>query len=396
MQCNPPAAAAEARPDGAPGGARADAGGATDDGARARAWLDVDLGALRRNARWIAGRAGVPLLPMVKAEAYGLGAAAVARALEPLDPYGYGVASVAEGEALRAAGVRRRLVVFTPLLRDELPRAARAALTPSLHRAGDVHAWAALGGGGWQLAIDTGMSRAGVRWDALDVALLDAVAAHPPEGAYTHLHSADLCTANGDASRRAQAARFAAALVRLPARPPVVHAENGPAVERGAGRSAWDVVRPGIFLYGVSCRDADADGATAPEPVAHLRARVVDLRLVRDGEGVSYGATWRARGDRRIATVALGYADGYRRSLSSRGVALLHGRDAPVAGRVTMDMTMLDVTDAPCALGDVATLLGRDGARTLTVADVAARAELSPYELLTGLRLRVPHLHHDS
>jgi alanine racemase len=173
-------------------------------------------------------------------------------------------------------------------------------------------------------------------------------------------------------------------------RPGVLHVENSPGVEHG-GRSGWDVVRPGVFLYGVG-----SGGAFTPEPVAHLRARVVDLRVVHDGETVSYGAAWRSNGTRRIATVAAGYADGYRRALSGLGHGLLHGRAVPVVGAVTMDMTMLDVTDVPCRVGDVVTLLGRDGGHVVTVADVAARGALSPYELLAGLRLRVPHLYHVS
>ena len=365
----------------------APASDARRDGAsdRQRAWVDVDLGALLRNARQLQARSGVPLLPMVKADAYGVGAAAATRVLEALDPYGYGVATVDEGAALRACGIRRRIVVFTPLLASELPRALAAGLTPSLHRAEDVRRWGALGGGAWQLAVDTGMSRAGVRWDAIDE-LVQAAAELPPEGAYTHFHSAD----TDDASRAEQEARFVSAVERLRERPPVLHAENSPGAERAA-RSRWDVVRAGVFLYGVS-----AGGVLAAEPVAHLRARVVDVRDLRDGETVSYGATWRARGPRRIATLAVGYADGYRRALSSRGVALLGGREAPVAGVVTMDMTMLDVTELSCAPGDVATLLGRDGDAMLSVADVAARGDLSPYELLTGLRLRLPHLHRDA
>lgn len=383
---------ADARPVGSAGAAEARAAWAPaadardDDPRRARAWLEVDIAALVRNARRVADRARVPLLPMVKAEAYGLGALAVARALQPLRPWGFGVASVAEGEALRAGGIAERVMIFTPLLPGDLPRAHAAGLVPSLHRAGDVRAWAALGGGAWHLAIDTGMARAGVRWDdpaLAEGALGAALRAHPPEGAYTHFHSAD----EADGSRAEQETRFRAAVARLPARPPLLHAENSPAVAFGPGASPWDLVRPGIFLYG-----SGGDAAIAPEPVAHLRARVVDLRTVRDGEGVSYGATWRARGDRRIATVAAGYADGYRRALSGRGVALLHGREVPVAGRVTMDMTMLDVTGVPCAVGDVATLLGRDGDRVLGVDAVAARGDLSPYELLAGLRLRLPHL----
>ncbi|GLC26501.1 alanine racemase [Roseisolibacter agri] len=366
---------------------RPDAGADADLCAdRQRAWVDVDLAALVRNARRVQAHARVPLLPMVKADAYGLGAIPVARALRALSPWAFGVAAVHEGEALRDAGITDRIVVFTPLLASELPRAHAAGLTPSLHRGDDVRAWAAIGGDAWHLSIDTGMSRAGVRWDAVD-ALHDAIRAHPPEGAYTHFHSAD----TDDASRAEQEARFDAAVRALPARPQVVHAENSPGAERAQGGSRWDVVRPGVFLYGVS-----AGAVLEAEPVAHLRARVVDVRDLRDGETVSYGATWTARGPARIATVAAGYADGYRRALSNRGVALLHGREVPVAGRVTMDMTMLDVTGVPCAVGDVATLIGRDGDALLTVSDVADRAEMSPYELLTGLRQRVPHLHHDA
>jgi alanine racemase len=390
-------AEANPRPGAPPAGARdrsapAPSGAAADDEAdRARAWLDVDLGALARNARRVRDAGGVPLLPMVKAEAYGLGALPVARALAALDPWGFGVASVAEGAALRAGGVTGRVVVFTPLLAPDLPRARAHGLTPTLHRADDVHAWASLGGGPWHLAVDTGMSRAGVRWDALGGDLLDAAAAAPPEGAYTHLHSADEAGPAAERVRREQEDRFRAAVARLPARPAVLHAENGPAIER-SGRSAWDLARPGLYLYGGSCVDRAAGAVLpAPEPVAHLRARVVDVRDVAAGEAVSYGATWRAAGPRRVATAAAGYADGYRRAYSNRGVALLHGVEVPVVGRVTMDMTMLDVTGVTCGPGDVVTLVGRDGDRVLTVDAVAARGDLSPYELLAGLRLRVPH-----
>ncbi len=354
---------------------------------RARAWLEVDLGAVVRNAQALAARARVPLVPMVKADAYGLGAERIVEALEPTEPWGYGVATVPEGEALRTAGITRRILVFTPLLPGELPRAHAAALTPSLSRADDVTRWTLLGGAAWHLAIDTGMGRAGVRWDAIDT-LRAVVAAHPPEGAYTHFHSAD----TDEVSRREQEGRFRAALDALPphAMPAILHAENSPSVEHRAP-SPWSVARPGVFLYGVA-----SHGALAPMPVAHLRARVVDLRVVRDGETVSYGAQWRAAGERTIATVACGYGDGYRRAFGNRAAALVHGRDVPVVGCVTMDMTMLDVTGVPCRVGDVATLVGRDGDRLLTVADVAAAGDLSPYELLTGFRGRLPRLYRDA
>lgn len=402
MQCNPPPPAADAARVGhAPAAAApafaddaTDAHGVPDAAmfrprdeaaADARAWLEVDLAALVRNARRLQARAGVPLLPMVKADAYGLGAVPVAHALEPLAPWGYGVATVDEGVELRRAGVRRPVLVLTPLLADALAPAHAAALTPSLHRADDVQRWAALGGGAWHLSVDTGMARAGVRWDAIDDALLDALAEHPPEGVYTHYHSAD-----GDGTARAaQEVRFTAALGRvvdrLGRRPALVHVENSPGVSHNPAGSRWDLCRPGVFLFGVA-----TGGALVPEPVLHLRARVVDLRTLQPGDTVSYDATWTARRPTRIATVPVGYADGYRRALSDVGTALVGGQPVRVAGRVTMDMTMLDVTDVPCALGDQVTLLGTDGARTVTVCDLADASALSPYELLTGLRLRLP------
>jgi alanine racemase len=343
-----------------------------------RAWVDVDLGALSRNGASLARRAGVPLLPMVKADGYGLGAVPVAAALDALGVWGFGVATVAEGGELRQAGIAGPIVVFTPLLPAELPRAATHRLTPTLHRPADVAAWAGTGLP-WHLAIDTGMSRAGVRWDEVG-ALADALRSCPPEGAFTHFHSAQL----PDGSRAVQERRFRDALAALPVRPQLVHAENSPAVERCDG-SPWTLARPGVFLYGV-----DSGAGLPVEPVASVRARVVDLREVRDGETVSYDATWTARGTRRIATLAIGYGDGYRRALSNRGAVLVRGRPAPVVGYVTMDMTMVDVTDLPCELGDVATLLGGDGERTLGVVDVARTAGMSPYELLTGLRGRLP------
>jgi alanine racemase len=127
-----------------------------------------------------------------------------------------------------------------------------------------------------------------------------------------------------------------------------------------------------------------------------MRARIVELRTIARGDTVGYGATWRAPGTRRIATVPVGYADGYRRALGNRGIALLGGRRIHVVGGVTMDMTMLDVTDTDAALGDVVTMLGRDGGDVVTAAELAALGELSPYELLTGLRERLPRVHRDA
>jgi alanine racemase len=349
----------------------------------ARAWVEVDLGALQRNGAALAARAAAALLPMVKADAYGLGAVAVARALESLEPWAFGVAAVEEGIELREAGVTRRVLVFTPLLEGSFAAARAARLTPTLGDARAIARWGE-GGGPWHLAIDTGMNRAGIEWDRVGE-LRGLIDAHPPEGAFTHFHSAD----RNDGSTAVQERRFERALAALVTRPPVLHAENSPGIARRTP-SPWTVVRPGVFLYGVG---SGPGAAVTPEPVVHLRARVVEIRAVPDGETVSYGGTYRAVGERRIATLGVGYADGYRRALGNRGTVLIAGRAAPVAGMVTMDMTMVDVTDVPCEVGDVATLIGRDGDALLDVETVARTADVSPYELLTGLRARAARVY---
>jgi alanine racemase len=349
-----------------------------------RAWVEVDLDALKRNAERIIQRARVPLLPMVKSDAYGLGVDAVVRTLETLAPWGYGVATVDEGAGLRRLGVARPIVVFTPLLSDELADAHRLRLTPTLGDARRMEAWHSSGGGPWHLAIDTGMNRSGAAWDRV-AELTDLLAVMPPEGAFTHFHSAE----RNDGSLAVQQQRFREAISKLPAPPPYLHAENSPAVERQSP-SPWTLARPGVFLYGGG---GEAGAEMAPECVASLHARIADMRTIRAGDTVSYGATWTAKGTRRIATAAAGYADGIRRCLGNRSHALVKGRLAPIVGVVTMDMAMLDVTDIDCDVGDVATFLGRQGTEELALADVARAGDLSPYELLVGLKLRAPRVY---
>jgi alanine racemase len=346
----------------------------------ARARVEIDLGALQRNGASLARRAGVPLLPMIKADAYGLGAAAALRALDVLEPWGYGVATVAEGEELRHLGVTRPVVVFTPLLDQELTRVRSARLTPTLGFPAEIEAWRSAGGGAWHLSIDTGMSRAGIPWRQVSE-IRHLTELLPPEGAFTHFHSAEL----DDGTLEAQERLFREAVASLPSRPRLLHAANSAAIAR-QGRSDWDLVRPGIFLYGVG---SGSSAAIQPEPVVNLRAPIVEIRDLQAGDTVSYDATLRVERAARIATLAIGYADGYPRSLSERGSVLVGGTLAPIAGTVTMDMTMIDVTTVRCEVGDVATLIGRAGDTVLTVERVADDAGMSPYELITGLRSRV-------
>ncbi len=343
--------------------------------------LTVDLAAVRENYRLLSRRAAVPLLPMVKADAYGLGAVEIATLLDAERPVAFGVASVGEGRQLREAGIASDIVVFTPVLPSDFCAAAQSRLTLCLANPEHIVSWVQVGGA-WHLPIDTGMNRTGLDWR--DSGRLRTVlgSGAPPSGIFTHFHSAD----TDPASMVMQESRFASVVSALPARPPLVHAENSAALlQRQASR--YDCARPGISLYGVSVGPAQ----WTPRPVVTLASSVVAIRRVETGDTISYGATWRASSPRRIATVALGYADGYPRGAGNTGTAMVNGRQVPVVGLVTMDMTMCDVTDVPCEVGDRVTLIGGDA--ELSVSAVAACAARSPYEVLTGLRSRVLRAH---
>lgn len=348
---------------------------------------------------------------MVKADGYGAGAVGVAKALDMLfvegdassesvrlsagksnqdDIWGLGVASLGEAESLRLAGYCGRIFSPVPMLRSELPKAIELGVRPSLHLSEDIRLWCELGAAKapWHLSIDTGMSRAGARWDRVDQ-LIEALRNAPPEGVFTHFHSADEIPTSMDE----QDARFASALEVLRTVLPddvLVHSDNSAAIVTRTHGPRGQLARPGIALYG---------GLFTAElklrPVMNLRARVIDVRDVLPGETVSYGATWTAERAHRVATLAVGYADGYRRHLSNRAEALLHGQRCRVLGRVTMDMTMVDVTGQTCALGDVVTFMGSDGPASITPEELAQRSGVSPYELLTGLGIRLPHFYNE-
>ena len=380
-----------------------------DRPASLRAWVDVDLGAVRRNADRLRARAGVPIVAMVKADAYGLGMVPIARALgadfgeaadaarAPNAPWALGIATLHEAAELRRHGCVARVLCTTPLTVHDVPEAQALQVRPALHDSATIGAWLAMQGGPWHLAIDTGMARAGVRWDgiaALRETLHDARHVNPPEGVFTHFHSAEV----DDGSLAVQDARFEQAVAAIRDLLPegvLVHSDNSAAIAVGGASNARrrHLARPGIGLYG-----ANVLPSLPLEQVVRVCARVIDVRDMQSGESVSYNATWQADSPRRIATVALGYADGYRRALSNRGVALVHGVRVPVVGNVTMDMTMLDVTGlgAACVVGDVATFVGRDGLDVLRTDAVAATGAISMYELLVGLRLRAPRFYVDT
>ncbi|MGD0991409.1 MAG: alanine racemase [Gemmatimonadales bacterium] len=348
-----------------------------------RTWIEVDLEALVANARTVQALAPrARLLPMVKANAYGLGVVPVVRALEQVDPWGFAVATAHEGSELRDAGIRSRVLVMGPQT-ETLELLVRRDLTPALGSVEQIAAWLALAPGRpFHVEVDTGMARWGLWWESFAADAAAFGSAPGFEGIFTHFHS----PAEKPETVREQWARFQAVLGALPRRPALVHAANSAAAV-AFPETIGDLARPGIFLYGGRA------GARRPRPVVEWRARVLATRWREAGQTVSYGATYTTAVRTCLATLAAGYADGLPRSLSNVGAALIEGRRLPFAGRVTMDFTMVASTGWAPAVGSVATLIGRDGDAAIELDEVAEAAGTISYEILTGLGQRVARVY---
>lgn len=342
-----------------------------------QAILRIDLAAIVANWRDLAARHGAPTAGVVKADAYGLGAAPVARALHAAGCTIFFVAHLTEGLALRAALGRGPDIIvlngFPPGADED------AALIPVLNHLGDVAAHAGSGRAA-VLHLDTGMSRLGLdaREQAMlagDHGLLSGIALRC---VMTHLACAD---ERDHPLNETQRARFAAAAQRIAPGVPRSLA-NSSGIFLGAPFRS-DLARPGCALYGINPTPAETNPM---RQVVRVEAAVLQVREIAAGDAVGYGASWTAPAPRRIATVAAGYADGYLRSLSGRSFGLLHGMEAPLLGRVSMDLTTFDVTDIPDARpGDRLTLIGGPDN---TPDDIAARCGTIGYEILTSLGRR--------
>ncbi len=361
---------------------------------RRPAWAAIDLGALARNLRRLRERvAPAALLAVVKSDAYGHGAVAVARRLDAEGVDWFGVALAGEGSELRRAGVTAPILVMSPADPGELDLYAAERLVPTVSSAGQLAMWAERSGGGppqpIHLKVDTGMSRLGLAAGEVGEALA-AIRRSPGlalAGLASHLAEAE----DPESPATERQMRDFQALVELlspeeRAAATVHLANSAGALYRPASRH--DLVRLGLALYGVDPAGRDE----ALEPVMSICARIVLLRDVAAGARAGYGGAWTAARASRLAVVPVGYGDGYPWRLSNRGEILVGGRRAPVAGRVSMDMTLVDVTGIAAAVGDEAVLLGRQGEERVGAAELAERAGTIPWEVLCGFGLRLPRI----
>jgi alanine racemase len=362
-------------------------------------WAEVDLDALAANLDAVRARVGeVPVLAVVKADAYGHGAVRVAQALERRGIASLGVALPEEGVELRRAGVRAPIVVLGGLAPPQADLVVRHGLTPAVFRIDQLQA---LSGAAARrgarvpvhLKIDTGMSRLGVT--ARDAAEFAARARTTPHldlaGVFSHLAAADTPDDPYTSRQLRLFQQCLEALAGIGLRPRAVHLANSAAIMDHP--PTWlSLVRPGIALYGYP--PSDQLSPLPLRPVLSLRSRIVYLREVPPGTSIGYGRTWEARQRARIATLAIGYADGLPCRLGNRGHALIRGGSAPIVGRINMDLTTVDVTGLPGAeLGDEAILCGRSGGESVGADRIAAWAETHIWDVLCGIGLRVPRLY---
>ena len=364
----------------------------------------IDLGALAHNLGQVRRRLEpyCQIIAIVKADAYGHGAAAIANALAAQAVARFGVATLDEGIALREAGIRSSILLLGALFPEQFADVAAHDLTPVLYEQALAEEFAEHLAGRSEpypvhLKIETGMGRLGL--EPGDVAaLLQSPTFRGPlkaEGLMTHLADSD----NADpAYTTAQLERFRAVIRYAQTEKlslPLIHAANSGAI-LGHPEARFTAVRPGIMLYGYHT-SAHMNPAPDLRPVLSWTTRVAQVRKLKPGESTSYNRTYVVRRPSRIAVLPLGYADGYSRLLSNKGTVLVNGKRAPVVGRVCMDMTLADVTDVPgVSAGTDVTVIGRQEDQQITATDLAAWQGTISYEVLCGIGNRVRRVYKES
>jgi alanine racemase len=375
-------------------------------------WAEVSLRALRHNFRVLQQHVGssVAICAVVKCDAYGHGAQECAMALEQEGAKWFGVTSTDEGAILRDAGVTGRVLVMCGVYRGEEDDALRLGLTPAVFRLQDAEALARAATRqrltspvAIHLKIDTGMARLGLPLADVESFAegIQRLSQIELEGVFSHLASSEVLD---DEPTQRQVERFNAALQTLAAhglRPRLRHLANtSAAIERPDTRHNF--VRPGLALYGYEQQPCYHDGGTATVPVLPLRpvlawkTHVIAVREVPAGQALGYNGAYKTSAPARIATVSVGYGDGLSRRLFGDGEVLLRGQRAPIRGRISMDLTLVEVTHIPgAAIGDEVTLIGRSGAQEITAQELAHWEGTVVYETLCNLTKRVPRRYLD-
>ena len=362
--------------------------------------LNIDLDALCANLDLVREKCGAKVMAIVKADAYGMGATTVALAAEENADF-FGVSSIAEAVEIRRAGIRKPILILGRMPVSAYPLAVEhdirvtmflyedaLALSQEAQRQGKnaiVH-----------LAVDTGMSRIGFQATEDSADLCVKMAQLPNltiEGLFSHFACADCADLTSAREQAVLFAQFDEMLKVRGVQVPIRHLNNSAGIMNFGAK--YEMVRSGIVTYGLYPSDEVAPQALPVKPVMQWVSRVAFVKTLPAGRAIGYGSTYTTTRETVVATLPVGYADGYRRSLSNAFHVLIHGKKAPILGRVCMDQIMVDVTEIPnVKLDDKVILIGASGQEKITAEDMAAATGTINYEIVCGLSRRIPRAYY--
>lgn len=367
-----------------------------------RTYAVIDLEAFRLNLRNIYAWSNVPLIAVIKADGYGHGAVRLAEELEGCSfVWGYAVATIEEAVELREAGLKKRILILGYVFPSAYETLIRYQITPTVF---DTESAECLGKEAQKqnqkipihIKVDTGMSRIGLPAGKEGIDTLKRIAASDAlavEGIFTHLAKAD---EQNHAPAQRQIDRFMAfchELEREGVAVPFKHCANSAGII-AFETAKMDLMRAGIIIYGLMPSDEVPADAIALRPVLSWKSAVAYVKTLPTGVPVSYGGTYITSGETKVATVPVGYGDGYPRLLSNQGSVLIHGKRAPIIGRVCMDQFMADVTKIEgVSRGDTVTLIGRDQDEEIRMDELAKLCGTINYEIACGIGKRVPRIY---
>lgn len=361
--------------------------------------VKIDLDAIASNMDAILEKAGVPVMAVVKADAYGHGAVQVARLLQDKCAF-FCVSSILEAMELRQAGLSTPILILGHTPADAFPTAIREGIRPTIYRMEDALALSKAAQflelpARFHFAVDTGMSRIGFQVNEEDADICARIASLPglfAEGLFSHFATADCADLSRAEQQAERFAEFDGMLRRRGVKVPIRHLNNSAGLMNFA--TPYEMVRSGIITYGMYPSDEVDPGLLALRPALQWLSRVTHVKTLPAGREISYGGTYVTKADTVVATIPVGYADGYRRNLSGKFYVLIHGQKAPILGRICMDQMMVDVTAIPgVQVGDRVTLVGTDGEEAITMEQISAQADSFNYEFVCGISRRVPRLY---
>ena len=359
----------------------------------------IDLDIIAANFRAVREKAGVPVMAVVKADAYGHGAVQVARLLQEQCAF-FGVSSMLEAMELRQAGLTAPILILGRMPVAALEHAVREDVRPTIFHYEDALALsreAARQGktAKFHFAVDTGVGRIGfqpTREAAEECAAIVRLPGIEAEGIFSHFATADCADLTGARLQAEKFDAFCGLLEELGVNVPIRHLDNSAGLMNFPDH--YQLVRSGIVTYGMYPSGEVEPGLLPLKPALQWLSRVTHVKTLPAGRPISYGGTYVTSRPTVVATVPVGYADGYRRSLSGKFYVLIRGKKAPILGRICMDQMMVDVTDIPgVSLDDRVTLVGTDGEETITMEAIAAAADSFNYEFVCGISRRVPRIY---